>query len=92
MTEELPDFGVWKTTRLEFLLVEYTVDQAPHPTRQGGDQAMRELVEKFWTWLAWRLPRGLVYWCAIRVLTDGHALGPDERKVSEALQAWRVKE
>jgi len=23
MSEELPDFGIWKTARLEFLLVEY---------------------------------------------------------------------
>jgi len=23
--------------------------------------------EKFWMWLAWKLPRPLVYWCAMRV-------------------------
>ena len=25
--------------------------------------------EKFWRWLAWKLPRRLVYWCAIRLLS-----------------------
>jgi len=26
-------------------------------------------MEKVWIWLAWRLPRRLVYWCVIRVAT-----------------------
>jgi hypothetical protein len=25
------------------------------------------MVESIWIWLAWRLPKPLVYWCAIRV-------------------------
>lgn len=24
-------------------------------------------MERFWTWLAWRLPRKLAYWATIRV-------------------------
>lgn len=26
--------------------------------------------EKIYIWLAWHLPRGLVYWCAMRLLTN----------------------
>lgn len=26
-------------------------------------------MDRFWMWLAWNLPRRLVYWCAIRVGT-----------------------
>lgn len=26
------------------------------------------MVEKFWLWLAWHLPRRLVYWSAIRLI------------------------
>jgi hypothetical protein len=25
------------------------------------------MTEKLWVWIAWRLPRKLVMWCAIRV-------------------------
>lgn len=32
------------------------------------------MAEKFWIWLAWKLPKGLVYWCAVRV--HGHATMP----------------
>lgn len=24
---------------------------------------------KLWMWLAWKLPRGLAYWCAVRVIS-----------------------
>lgn len=29
------------------------------------------LRDRFWGWLAWHLPRGLVEWCAIRVFAAG---------------------
>jgi hypothetical protein len=29
---------------------------------------MNRKTERFWTWLAWKLPRPLVYWAAIRLL------------------------
>lgn len=31
---------------------------------------IERLIEKFTQWLAWRLPRRLVYWCAIRVMAN----------------------
>lgn len=27
--------------------------------------------ERFYRWLAWKLPRELVYWCAIRLIAHG---------------------
>jgi len=30
--------------------------------------SMPEIKEKWWTWIVWRLPRNLVYWCAIRLI------------------------
>lgn len=32
------------------------------------------MTERFYTWLAWKLPRRLVMWCAVRV--NAHATGP----------------
>ena len=32
------------------------------------------MTEKFWMWLAWRMPRKLVYFCGIRMWA--HATGP----------------
>jgi hypothetical protein len=46
-------------------------------------------IEKFWIWVAWRMPRELVYWCAIRLLTDKNPLNPDARIASDALKSWR---
>jgi hypothetical protein len=49
-------------------------------------------------WLAWRLPRRLVYWCAIRVGTyEPPNLTPDDfakweivpaRRVVDAIRLW----
>ncbi len=44
--------------------------------------------EKFWIWLSWKLPKRLVYWAAIRLLTYRYGGHPDERKTSEALTTW----
>lgn len=27
--------------------------------------------ERFYVWLAWKLPRSLVKWCAVRLITEG---------------------
>jgi len=36
-------------------------------------------MDRLWMWLAWRFPRRLVYWCAIRVNTfEPTDLTPDE--------------
>jgi hypothetical protein len=46
------------------------------------------MMERIWIWLAWHLPRPLVYWAAIRLATWNWKLGPDDRSVSEALRSW----
>jgi len=49
--------------------------------------------EKLWMWVAWRLPRPLVEWCAIRLMA--HATqgqwgneSPDAVSVMTALKRW----
>ena len=51
-------------------------------------------MEKFWFWLAWKLPKGLVYWCAIRLMA--HATTGEWSNVNmlslnaiDALKRWR---
>ena len=56
------------------------------------------MIDAIWVWLAWRLPRRLVYWCAIRVAThEPHDLTIDEfaawefvpnRRFSDGLKLW----
>ena len=49
--------------------------------------------EKLCIWLAWKLPRGLVYWCAIRLMAHattgdyGHVIVP-ELLAMDALKRW----
>ncbi len=51
------------------------------------------MIEKIQRWLAWRLPHGLVYWAAVRLLahaTTGKysaTIVPDLRAM-DALQRW----
>lgn len=47
--------------------------------------------EKVLMWLAWHLPRGVVYWAAIRLMTLGCLGSPADRTCAEALQAWGYK-
>lgn len=54
---------------------------------------MTRLKEKFWFWLAWRLPRSLVYFAAIRMFAHGTTgkYGDTEAPgltVSDALRRW----
>jgi hypothetical protein len=49
--------------------------------------------ERLWMWVAWRLPRQLAYWAALRVIvvaTAGRhgATDPGELDVMEALRRW----
>lgn len=49
------------------------------------------MTEKFLIWLAWKLPRNVVYWCYIRVhseATTGGVLHPDEVSWNMALKSW----
>lgn len=43
----------------------------------------------FWVWLAWHLPRTLVKWCAVRVMTYQYTGELSERTCLEALRVWR---
>ena len=53
--------------------------------------------EKIWVWLAWKMPRKLTYWCAIRVAahaTQGQwssQIVPDLTAL-EALKRWDMAE
>jgi hypothetical protein len=51
---------------------------------------------KFWSWLAWRLPKRLVYWAAIRLIANAtqgkysNQVVP-ELKILDALERWEGK-
>lgn len=54
---------------------------------------LEELIEKIWKWLAWHLPRRLVYWGLIRAwseATTGEYSFSDATKVTadEVLERW----
>jgi hypothetical protein len=42
----------------------------------------------WWVWLAWKLPRTFVKWCAVRVMTYNFDGELGERRCQEALEAW----
>jgi len=50
-------------------------------------------MKKFYEWLAWRLPRKLVYYCAVRLMAYattgrwGHEF-PDQVRMMKALERW----
>ncbi len=53
---------------------------------------LRMWKEAFIIWLAWRLPRRLIYWCAIRVAAEGSVENPQtampELTAMDALHSW----
>ena len=53
---------------------------------------MRNLIESLNRWIAWRLPKSLVYWCAIRLLahatTGKNSRSPNGLNFMDALTAW----
>lgn len=49
-------------------------------------------VEKFWIWLAWKLPRALAKWAFLRVSTNGEEGNPNDTKAGDALRRWSEKE
>ncbi len=55
-------------------------------------QFKNTMKEKFYCWLAWRLPRELVKWCAVRVFAEGtfvhRELTASELTAMQALEAW----
>ena len=49
------------------------------------------MIEKLCIWLAWKMPRQLVYWCAIRLNAHATAAGYEtvpELTVMDALKRW----
>jgi hypothetical protein len=49
--------------------------------------------ERLWMWVAWRLPRRLVYWASIRLMSTATCGAysdrtPTEVNIMEALHAW----
>lgn len=52
-------------------------------------------LDQIFKWVAWRLPRRLIYWCAIRLMVNGgvdespHALA--EVSCIDALTRWNIK-
>ena len=56
---------------------------------------VERLPERFCVWLSWHLPRGLVYWCAIRVgahATTGRygSQNVPELVFMDALRRWEL--
>ena len=51
------------------------------------------MIEGATIWLAWRVPRRLAYWCAVRVnsratVKDFPNRTPDEVSIMDALRVW----
>ena len=52
------------------------------------------MLDKLWMWIAWKLPRQLVMWCAVRLIAQattgryGHLLVPDLTAL-DALKRWQ---
>ncbi len=49
--------------------------------------------ENFWRWLAWRVPRRLAYWCALRIVANATTgvygrQHPDALLAMDALERW----
>lgn len=50
-------------------------------------------MEKFWMWVAWRLPRQLAYWATVRVVAHATTVGHEEvpeLKAMDALRRWEM--
>ena len=51
------------------------------------------MIEKFWMWLAWHLPRVVVKWCSYRMAAHatqgvyGHCIVPEVTMI-DALKRW----
>jgi len=48
---------------------------------------MEIIKEKFWTWLAWHLPKKLVYWASVRLIANA-TMGKYSSQDVTTLQAW----
>ncbi len=46
------------------------------------------MMDGLWICLAWLMPRRLVYWTTIRLVTHNCPGNPTERRIVEALETW----
>lgn len=56
----------------------------------------KKMKESILIWIAWKLPRDLVYWCSIRLMTSATIGGYEKQVVPEllamdALKRWDKK-
>ena len=51
-------------------------------------KGVNRMLEKFTIWLAWKLPRSLAMWAAIRVMSHNMQEGPSVSMI-ETLTNWR---
>ena len=54
------------------------------------------MIDNIWTFIAWRLPKRLVYWCAIRVMANAthgewSSQVVPELEAMDALKRWETK-
>lgn len=54
---------------------------------------MSKREEKFYMWITWKLPKKLVYWCAVRLMawaTQGQwgNESPSDVNIMDALERW----
>ena len=47
-------------------------------------------MDKFWMWIAWRLPRRVVYWATVRLWSPTWNAPPSE--LMRAMDMWERKE
>ena len=47
-----------------------------------------DMKERILIWITWKLPKSLVYWCAIRLMTYNFTGSPCSRTCTEALKGW----
>jgi len=55
------------------------------------------MIDKIWMWVAWRLPKRLVYWATIRLMTHATVKEWSDESVTElnamdALGRWDTEE
>lgn len=51
--------------------------------------------EKVQVWIAFQVPRWLVYWCSIRLMADAttgkyRSVEPSQVNIMDALEAWKA--
>ena len=51
------------------------------------------MVERLFIWLSWKMPRRLVYWCAVRLGAESTVLSNEEVpsiRMMDALRRWNA--